>query len=358
MKTYSTRTYIIPGVDIEIELPCAPSVVMGYRDPLVHVSGTHAVLGYLADDGNCANPLTDWDGMGSIYEARYRCDTLGGYCRALGLYNDGSGPDLRLVDEEAAIKVAVDRILADPDERERALQHCMEHWDRNVPDDEFIRRCLDSLEELAALIDTDDLLLEMWQAGRRAGTIGDKHAVLVDVYEHGGIAYSVAGRGMQDQFDTARGGAVWVPDDCARDELLRRAEVYRKGDVNALRGGGYEVRTLRDDTTYSGVTHPNFAKWHEAFAYLRDLDVTHWRGQDEAEEIAAQELAQQACEVYTKWCNGECYGVVVVTHDRVNGETLGVDSCWGYVGSDDAMEALEHDYFAPAVKDLEAGHAD
>ena len=34
------------------------------------------------------------------------------------------------------------------------------------------------------------------------------HWFVLDVYEHGGIAYSLTGGGMQCQFDTARGGAI------------------------------------------------------------------------------------------------------------------------------------------------------
>jgi hypothetical protein len=34
------------------------------------------------------------------------------------------------------------------------------------------------------------------------------HWFVLDVYEHGGIAYSLAGEGHQCQFDTARGGAI------------------------------------------------------------------------------------------------------------------------------------------------------
>ena len=41
---------------------------------------------------------------------------------------------------------------------------------------------------------------------------GRGDAVAIDKYEHGGVAYSVAGTGMNCQWDTSRVWAYWVPD--------------------------------------------------------------------------------------------------------------------------------------------------
>lgn len=50
--------------------------------------------------------------------------------------------------------------------------------------------------------------------------------VIIDVYEHSGTVYSVHGEGFDCRWDTAKGGAVWVPDTEMKKELngLRRAK--------------------------------------------------------------------------------------------------------------------------------------
>ena len=62
------------------------------------------------------------------------------------------------------------------------------------------------------------------------------HWFVLDVYEHGGIVYSLTGEGHQCQFDTARGGAILgitecdEPDNVAR-YLLKAINEYVNGEV-------------------------------------------------------------------------------------------------------------------------------
>lgn len=176
------------------------------------------------------------------------------------------------------------------------------------------------------------------------------HAVPIDVHEHGQVAYHV-NSGAGPDWDVARAGAVWVPDGCARDELLRRAAVYRKGDIIEMRTQGsnsrpYAVRTLGAEALkYDDTVHPAFEHWRDAFQYLDTLDPPHQRDQAAAEQTAARELAAQACETYTDWRNGNCYGVVVVTYDKASGEETAHDAVWGFIGDDDAYASLLSDYF-------------
>lgn len=177
--------------------------------------------------------------------------------------------------------------------------------------------------------------------GDYEGRERNPYAVLLDVYEHSGIAYSLNGEGMQCRFDTASGGACWVPSKALRDEIKRRGAVYQKGDVNELRDGTFEVRTLREDLLgYDDTVRPHFQHRYEAFELLIQLEPLHWRDLATAEQIAARELAKQAAEQYTDWCNGRCYGVVVATYDK-SGEAVDHDACWGYVGDDSALDALK-----------------
>jgi hypothetical protein len=115
----------------------------------------------------------------------------------------------------------------------------------------------------------------------------DPYAVLLDVYEHGGVSYSLHGTGTQCQFDTARGGACYVPSDMHREDL---------------------DKLPRD----------------EALAKVR-------------------ELAAADAKTYTDWCNGNCFVTVVATYDR-EGALLDWDSCGGYIGDDDAYAALKEEF--------------
>jgi hypothetical protein len=201
--THSRTTYIIPGTNIEVELPFNPDSVMDYKEPVIRVAGDQITLGYLAHDDSCENPLENDEYAGHIYEARR------------------NGPTLRQYEEALAL-------------------------------------------------------------GRYEGGERNPHAVLLDVYEHGGVSYSLQGAGTQCRFDTARAGAVWVPSKA----LLKDAP------------GG-------------------------------DAD---WRWAARCAEMAAAE--------YTAWCNGQCYGLVIVTYDLA-GEQQDCTTLWGHVGDDAAYEALQ-----------------
>lgn len=79
------------------------------------------------------------------------------------------------------------------------------------------------------------------------------------------------------------------------------------------------------------------------------------------------EWAKGACEEYTRWCNGEVYGVVVRAYKarRRNGHLLDRqedyrndtpvfdESCWGYYGEEYAEEVLETEFLPWARKAVE-----
>lgn len=61
-----------------------------------------------------------------------------------------------------------------------------------------------------------------------------------------------------------------------------------------------------------------------------------------------REAAAVWLDEYTKWCNGDVYGVVEAHYSRSSVEDSWAlvddvhDSCWGYIGSDVAQEAVNH----------------
>lgn len=133
---------------------------------------------------------------------------------------------------------------------------------------------------------------------RDLSVVPNKYAVQLDVYSHGCFIYSISGEGVQCQFDTAKGGAVWVPN----DDLVVHLESMNNG-FGAL---------------------------------VEDL----------------HEICRGCLQDYNAWNNGETYGVCVDTFDAA-GVRVEEDAVWGFVGSSHADECLQQDYFNPAVAKLE-----
>ncbi len=67
--------------------------------------------------------------------------------------------------------------------------------------------------------------------------------------------------------------------------------------------------------------------------------------------------AKAVCGEYASWCEGDCYGCVVETFtlagegDDQEWEREGdEEACWGFIGSDHAMDSLRAEFFEPALK--------
>lgn len=368
--TKNTLTYTtLDGREVELELYHKPDSIMDYKDSLIYENANKVIIGYLSHDDDCMNPLTDCDGMGNIYSAHRNAgrDQHGMMREALGLNSDWE-PDLELVCE-SDIVIRAHKLISESNRLHQgasprrfidALDYCEENYQRDDDDQtdlEFVCDCLSDYDNLREF-DADwieEVAMELWKEGRESGLYGNAWAVSLDVYEHGGVAYSVSGEGMQCQFDTARGGAVWVPDDVAEDEIVSRGKVYQKGkiiDANILRGDGnkFFVRTYAKFGEFDDVVHPGFKHWYDAYQYLKGLDessLTYLQPLMDAQYDAARELAKQACSVYTDWCNGACYGYVVETFDLEGVEegdeieSEDQDAVWGFVGDDHAYDSLQ-----------------
>ena len=322
IRTYTTHEYHINTDAGDFELSAMP---YDSDAVVVEVVGNTAIVGYLALDDDCPNPLEDCDGMGHIYSAHRNSSTHAEMQEALGLNGEWE-PNLSNVQDQAEIDVVKEGFAAlnevygsgqvlevayfGNDYREDYGRR-VDIWDVTVKDgdDETVFSGLEYYDyrgtvwthivELhgheVPIRAWDDRALELWREGRKNGTIGNKYAVSLDVYEHSGIAYHVSGEGMQCMWDTARGGAVWVPDEC----LIEDIESYPEG---------------------------------------------------EARNERVVELARQACEEYTSWCNGDCYGVIVEKFVQNGVDDLDepvweqveeIENCWGFIGYQYAMKEME-----------------
>jgi hypothetical protein len=264
-------------------------------DVEVRVVGNRAVVGYLCHDEDCPNPLEDCDGMGHIYTSHRHDGQAEEFQQALGLSSEWR-PDLEAMVEQAqldVVKEAVEKLLNgetvfsiedagtvwvdDPHVNQFAdVWFVVTNTYRQVSFHDYHRwtgiaraHVIDGEGELHPIRDWEDRALELWHEGRKAGTIGNPYAVSLDVYDHSGRWYAVshsrkASMFPDQEWDVAHGGGVWVPDKCLVDELE-----------------SYPVEERR---------------------------------------AKAREFAAQACEEYTAWSNGDCWGYVTQTFTRTDAE--------------------------------------
>lgn len=281
--------------------------------------GPVVVVGGLSYDDGAENPL-DVEGAGEIH----RFHSYGRGCnkkayQALG--RDAEGDPY--LGHPAVTEGVAERLLShlkkDRSLRRR-LERSMSRWGRYEPsmlegylrslcegpawgDDisteltgEYVYRLKEGTaadkrfaEDCEALSDfIEEARLPAWKQAVAEGKVGDPLAVLLDVYEHTGIVFSLAGYGPQCPWDTTRPGAVWVPDDVAHDCIMTDDDPRPKHEL-------------------------------------------------------AREYAESACKAYTAWSNGQTFIVSAYALDRHTGAILGdraVDY-GGVTGFDEAESELE-----------------
>ncbi len=179
----------------------------------------------------------------------------------------------------------------------------------------------------------------------------------LDIYEHGGVAYSVSGTGMQCRWDTSRGGAVWVPDADALDNI--KSSVLSElgiGEVKWFGACGSDTDPLHARFSLDGenwIGEGMGWKWREALDQM--IKASSAKVSPEKLKSLMQAEAVRYCksvlEDYNNWANGYAYGVVMYVIDRETGERIEADDdeCWGYLGSQCAEDELESSMLAKAI---------
>jgi hypothetical protein len=86
------------------------------------------------------------------------------------------------------------------------------------------------------------------------------------------------------------------------------------------------------------------------YIYVTKKTALEWYGGKVLTKGKREKTLQQLrgiVDTYSQWCNGECYGFIIEDQD---GEQL--DSCWGYIGADWAMQAGKEsaDYHADKIQ--------
>lgn len=220
--THFTTTIDTPeGNTLDVELPVN---LNDWENPeiITRFTPNHIIVGYLAHDDSPQNPLDDCDGMGKIHHhprSRYgRRDS--DYFEALGLDSYGDP----VIDEDKMQMLWRDKVLALPDEvftpykpddetidpehfaQDLRLQLANEYagdyslWDmvysafyRNVRNGDW-ELDRDQIASLAEAL--EDYICWNWDEVRQECWIGaDPDAVLLDLYDHSGVTWSVSGSG-------------------------------------------------------------------------------------------------------------------------------------------------------------------
>ena len=157
--------------------------------------------------------------------------------------------------------------------------------------------------------------------------------VPLSYFEHGLCKWDVKGT-MSDmpdfQWDGVSFAGAWVPDDVCIDE--------------AKSAGKKAVKKLKEENSQASKE-----------------EITKTRREAYANRL--KQMASEACEVYTSWCNGDCYYFraevfkakfdddkkVLTDHDDYEGEeVVAEDSCGGYIG-DCGLVAIMADYIHPLL---------
>lgn len=341
--------------------------------------GNQVICGYLTDSVAPMNPLEDWDGVGRIYTAHRHSSSHADMQEALGLDSNWE-PDLDLVHghPERFRKAWVLAAATDPEFQDWCHKNGRppKYADQDRLDAYYKRKAKrfwkDTDGELGpdcywmttiwSFEITDSVLEKLWHELNSEGLIGDPDRVSLDVYEHSGVVYSVSGAGAGCAWDTTRGGAVWVPDDCARDEIDRRAPVYAYGEIVTKRSPAGKVWAFKLHQS-PDITSIWFSSWGSAFNALetatqakreKDQSTPDW---DEmvrkGRRLAATELAAEGAQLYTDFCNGAVYEVVIETFELCSccsaAKSISSERHEECFGSEDAEASLKESFLQEVI---------
>ena len=366
-----SKTYIEhQGLELELPFkPDNPDTVQVVETP------TGFRVGFIDNDTDAVNPLEDCDGYGEIHH----------HPRSRYGRRDSEYEDILSLDQYGAPELDEDKVQALWAEKVKALPP--EVWipaftsDVDVPFEQFVEECTKRLAEEEAYdysiwdqvfhafnssadnwtfttleVHEVTILIEQhltwdWDEVQKAcRKPWRKHAVLLDRYEHGLCKYSVSGTGPSCRFDSSSGEAVWVPDQCAEDEINRRAKVY---DHAYIEETSYTLgRNLRYNLLVNSKPVKSSDDWRSLWVIAEDIARLRIKAGVPAcyggDTLATEQIAEQACEIYTQWCNGEVYRVVTQEYD-FKGEAQGShDCCGGFYGSDWAEQGLNEEMYVNA----------
>tara|TARA_R110001583_G_scaffold7080_3_gene35226 strand:+ start:602 stop:1591 length:990 start_codon:yes stop_codon:yes gene_type:complete len=179
-----------------------------------------------------------------------------------------------------------------------------------------------------------------WQEELFLGNIGNKYAVLLDVYKHSGEYWSVSEEGRQCGWDTSRGAGVFVPDEYMEPQLDSEADIYAFGSISETSARSEKNWAVLIDGEPEAAF---FASQETAFEWLKTIAMSRQKPKGAqalkaflalGRERATKALARKFLEDYNAAINGDVHGVIVEKRDETTGCTSIITQTWGVIGSD------------------------
>jgi len=346
ITNYTRTQHIAKADDLgEFELTFEP---VGYSDTLVKVEGNKAVIGYIAYDTDCENPMTSCDCMGEFITDD---DRRSNWYAHLGLESSSyRGEIFRDLEcdgvYEGAVNLLKQRLITDND----FLDYCEENFERDGDEDKadmaFMEACIDQIDWgkygtaipvwLEAIWEVAQD--EAWDQLYEQGKIGTYLAVPCRWHD------SVHGPGTAQAYTTTieDANAVWIPTQCDLDNI--KATTWPAGVKVEWKGAcGSVSDPLHAVVTHNGEMVFDTPKWSDAQSYI---DANFPAPSLLELQNAADKYAQSCLDEYVKWCNGDCYGIVVETFTKEGDEWVQADedACWGFIGMEYAEEECKRNF--------------
>lgn len=279
-----------------------------WLDVLTEQVGNKLVVAYLVHDDCPPNPMEDCDGMGELITERCGVITDGNPAPHLGLEKMGYRYDMvKDYEQDGVYGLAKERLWFEVGCDVDFWEWVSEEYepDNEEPWEAYIRSAFDSIDfgrygtRIPSWLEMiwERCQDEAWDELQEQGKVGTYLAIPVNYCDNN------HGPGTASAYTTSidNANAVWIPKQCNLDNILEEGLTYKEL---------YEK---------------------------------------------ADKYAQSCLDEYIKWCNGDAYGCVVEVFQRNEGDSwdqVSEDSCWGFLGSEWAEEALKSDLFAPTVASL------
>ncbi len=313
------------------------------NDTLIKVEGDKAVIGYIAHDTDCENPMTSCDCTGEFIVGDAALSHLGLESTS---YRGDIFRDLECDGVyEKAVALLKERLILDQD----FLDYCDENFGRVADDDTedmaFMESCIEQID-WGTYGDVIPLWLESswtsaqndaWDQLYDQGKIGTYLAVPCRWHE------SVHGPGTAEAYPCSIEdcNAVWIPTQGDLENIKSQcwpmdAKIEWRGTLGSDKAPLHSVVVLNGEVVF------DTPKWQDAQKYI-DEHFSKPTHQDLYN--AAVKYAKGCLDEYVKWCNGETYGIGVETYTREDSESdwnlVESDHCWGFIGSEYAEEEVK-----------------
>jgi len=220
--------------------------------------------------------------------------------------------------------------------------------------EERIMRNAYAYQDLPFENDVDAVLKGMWDEPEYF--TGEPYAQLLDCYAHSNEWWSLSGHGMQCRWDTSRGAGVWIPDKYCLEDIHKSGDLDAVAFIkeNPLHGKKYVLYRVEWVESQKYVLHEvktadNYRELvgeREALRKNRSCN-TEWQ-REWGRQHRAESLCKSFLETHNAIINGDVWGIVCEVFDE-NGTQVDEESCWNFVGSEYAQQAMEEEFFDPTV---------